>query len=142
MADKSYLSDLKKPIQGNPFLWLLQSTLLGWWFIISRILSPAILILSGALLYAEIDSIIEENISSASEILTKIGDDIMSNPILFIAFIIVFSVWVFTQFLKKDEIKTELKNINDKIDILTNEIHKNNKRTMRRIVYGKRKYKL
>lgn len=115
MSDKLFSNE---PIQGNKFLWLLKSTLFGWWFIISKLLFPAIFIISGALIYSEIESAIQENISSASEMLAKFGDDIMSNPALFIAFLILLGVWVFTQLLKKDE----LKEINKKLDTLISEI--------------------
>ena len=115
MSDKSFSNE---PIQGNKFLWLLKSTLLGWLVIISKLLFPAIFIISGALIYSEIESAIQENVSSASEMLAKFGDDIMSNPALFIAFLIILGVWVFTQLLKKDE----LKEINKKLDTLISEI--------------------
>ena len=118
MPDKLFS---KEPIQGNPLLWLLKSSLLGWWVILSKLLLPAIFVISGALIYSEIDSAIEENLNSAGEILTKIGGDIMSNPALFIAFLIVLAVWIFTQIFKKDEVKDELKKINEKLDTLISE---------------------
>ena len=46
----------------------------------------------------------------------------MSNPALFIALLIVLALWVFTQIFKKNEVRDELKKINEKFDTLISEV--------------------
>lgn len=99
-------------------LEITRTSISGWWNILTKLLLPAVFVLAGALIYSEIDTAFADTPSSIGEMLTKIGEDIMSNPVLFIAFLIVLTLWVFTQVFRKDPVLTELKKMNDKLDTL------------------------
>jgi hypothetical protein len=97
-------------------LEILKLSAMGWLQILDDLLLPLTYILGGALLYSELDKVFAET-TSASEVLLAIGDDIMSDPSLAIAFVVVLLLWLLTKF-RRNPIDKKLDNINDKLDIL------------------------
>ena len=108
----------QKPPKKHLLLGMFKSSALGWLQLFRDLLLPAIYILAGALLYAELDAIMDKNLHSPSEIFVALGDDIMSNPILFVAFLIVLFLWILIKFFRKDPMEKKLDKLNEKIDIL------------------------
>lgn len=117
----------KSKTRQNILFVMLKLSATGWLQILDALLFPLTFALGGALLYSELDKVFAET-TSASGVLVAIGDDIMSDPILAIAFVVVFFLWLLTKLRrnpidkKLDEINDTLNNnfkmLNDKIDIL------------------------
>lgn len=112
----------KEPIRGNPWLWILKSSALGWWKIFNDLLVPAIFAVAGALIYSELDSALKASPDSVGAIFKKFGDDIMSNPALFITLLVLIFLWILSKF-RKDPTISELEKINSKLEQLDTKIN-------------------
>ena len=102
--------------QNKLLLDMFKLSFAGWLQLFDDLLLPLTYVLGGALLYSQLDKVFAET-TSTGEVLVAIGDDIMSDPILAIAFVVVFFLWVLTKF-RRNPIDKKLDNISDKLDIL------------------------